>query len=261
LYTYSTSFDFGGLEHDASNGKLYGLSDAAPVGFVRGLYEIDVVGMTQTFIAPYPAGETDIDGLAVANGLAYYVSDGPNTTQVNYYVFDVATGMQVGTLPSPLTGSGTFSAATFAGTSGPVVYCTAGTSTNLCVPSISATGTPSVAASSGFVLNVANVEGQKQGLFFYGISGQLATPWGTGNSFLCVKAPTQRMPVQNSGGTIDMCDGAFTDDWLAFIAANPTALGAPFSAGQVVDAQAWYRDPPSAKTTNLSDGIEFTLVP
>jgi hypothetical protein len=58
-----------------------------------------------------------------------------------------------------------------------------------------------------------------------------------------------------------MCDGAFTDDWLAFIAANPTALGAPFSAGQVVDAQAWYRDPPSAKTTNLSDGIEFTLVP
>jgi hypothetical protein len=144
---------------------------------------------------------------------------------------------------------------------GPTVYCTSGTSTNGCVPAIGATGTPSASASSGFTLTASNVEGQKQGLFFYGVSGQVAAPWGTGTSFLCVKAPTQRMTVQNSGGNVGACDGSLSEDWLAYIAANPSALGAPFSPGNVVNAQGWYRDPPSAKTTNLTDGIEFTVVP
>lgn len=112
-YQYSTSFDFGGLDHDMTNGNLYGLSDTAPAGSVRGLYEIDVPGQTEFFRAAYPAGETDIDGLAVYNGIAYYVTDGPNTTQANFYAYDVATGLLLNTLPSPFTGSGTFSAATY----------------------------------------------------------------------------------------------------------------------------------------------------
>lgn len=141
-------------------------------------------------------------------------------------------------------------------------YCTAGTSTNGCVPAISGTGSASVSASSGFVLDVANIEGQKQGLFFYGVSGQASSPWSAGSSsFLCVKSPTQRMGALLSGGTLNGCDGAFSQDWLAFVAANPSALGAPYSAGQVVNAQAWYRDPPAVKTTNLSNGLEFTLAP
>jgi hypothetical protein len=146
--------------------------------------------------------------------------------------------------------------------SGPVIYCTSGTSTNGCVPAIGSIGTPSASASSGFTLTATGVEGQKQGLFFYGINGQIATPWGVGGaSTLCVKAPTQRMTIQNSGGTVGLCDGSYAEDWLAFIAANPTALGAPFSAGNVVNSQGWYRDPPSVKTTNLTDAIEFTIVP
>jgi hypothetical protein len=146
--------------------------------------------------------------------------------------------------------------------SAPFAYCTAGTSTHGCVPSISATGVASVSASSGFVIDIANVEGMKQGLIFYGISGQKSTPWGTGGtSFLCVKAPTQRMPGQGSGGTIGLCDGTLSTDWLDFIATHPTATGNPFSAGVVVDAQGWYRDPPAVKTTNLSDALEFMTVP
>jgi hypothetical protein len=109
LYVHPTTFDFGGLDVDATNGNLYGLSDTGPAG----LYSIDTVGQTQSMIAGYPAGQTDIDGLAVHNGLAYYVTDGPNTVQPSFYVYDVATGLQVNTLPSPFTGSGTFSAATF----------------------------------------------------------------------------------------------------------------------------------------------------
>lgn len=113
VYVHNTAFDFGGLEVDAATGKLYGLTDAAPAPDVRGLYELNTAAQTATFRAPYPAGETDIDGLAVYNGVAYYVTDGPNTTQANFYIYDVVSGAALGTLPSPFTGSGTFSAATF----------------------------------------------------------------------------------------------------------------------------------------------------
>jgi hypothetical protein len=143
----------------------------------------------------------------------------------------------------------------------PVAYCTSGTSSSGCEPVISSAGTASVSASSGFTLQVANVEGAKLGLVFYGVGGRVITPWGQGASFLCVKAPTQRMGVANSGGTPGQCNGAFATDWLAFVAANPGALGAPFAAGELVNAQAWYRDPPSPKTTNLSNALEFPTVP
>lgn len=108
-YVYPSTFDFGGLDHDAATGILYGLTDTGPAG----LYEINIAAQTTTFRAGYPGGKTDIDGLAVNNGRAYYVTDGPNTTQANFYVYDIATGTQIGTLPSPFTGSGTFAAATF----------------------------------------------------------------------------------------------------------------------------------------------------
>lgn len=112
---HNTSYDWGGLDWDTSTGKLYGLTDAAPAGGPgRGLYEINPAAPSETFIFGYPNAETDIDGLAVGNGRAYYVSDGPNTTQVNFYVIDIATASQVGTIASPFTGSGTFSAGAWA---------------------------------------------------------------------------------------------------------------------------------------------------
>jgi hypothetical protein len=148
------------------------------------------------------------------------------------------------------------------GAPAPFAYCTAGTSTNGCVPSIGASGTASVAASSGFTLNVANVEGDKQGLLFYGLSGPVAFPWGPGGtSFNCVKSPTQRMPPRNSGGAAGTCAGALSTDWLAYLAGNPLALGNPIAAGTTVNAQGWYRDPPALKSTNLSNALEFVTVP
>ena len=108
-YVYPSTFDFGGLDSDAATGVLYGLSDSGGAG----LYKIDLAAPSTTLIAGYPAGETDIDGLAVFNNIAYYVTDGPNTTQPNLYRVDVTTGSILGTLPSPFTGSGTFSAAAF----------------------------------------------------------------------------------------------------------------------------------------------------
>ncbi len=143
-----------------------------------------------------------------------------------------------------------------------VVYCTAGTTTNGCVPSISSTGTPSVSASSGFTITVNDVEGQKLGLFFYSVSGANSLPWGSGStSFLCVKSPTQRLPSQNSAGTFNQCNGVFTADFNAFFTANPGALGQPIAVNNSVWAQAWFRDPPAPKTTNLSDALQFTFAP
>ena len=145
-----------------------------------------------------------------------------------------------------------------------VVYCTSGTSSSGCVPSISATGTPSISSSSGFTIRVDSVEGIKQGILFYGLNNPsfTPTPWGNGGtSFLCVKSPTQRMGVQSSGGTLFMCNGVLSADWNAFRAANPGALGSPFTTGEVLCAQAWFRDPPSPKTTLLSNAVRFALQP
>ena len=142
-----------------------------------------------------------------------------------------------------------------------VVYCTAGTTTNGCNASISSAGLPSASATSGYTITISNVEGAKQGLIFYGISGQLIQPWGTGSSFLCIKSPSQRLPSQVSGGIAGQCNGVLTNDWLAFIAANPGAIGTPLTAGTVVQAQGWFRDPPAPKSTSLSNAIEFTLIP
>ncbi len=149
------------------------------------------------------------------------------------------------------------------GGNSPTVYCTAGTSTNACVPSISASAQPSITFANACQIDVASLEGQKLGLIFYGVdnTGFAPNPWGTGTSFLCVKSPTQRTGTQNAGGTANQCNGAFSLDWNAYQGAHPGSLGNPFSAGDKVYVQAWYRDPPAPKTTNLSDAVELTIVP
>jgi hypothetical protein len=141
-------------------------------------------------------------------------------------------------------------------------YCTAGTTSHGCVPAISGAGTASASAGSGFTISVANVEGQKSGLLFYGINGAVALPWATSStSFLCVKVPTQRLGTQNSGGTTGACNGVLAQDWNAYIATHTGLLGQPFTGGETVWAQAWFRDPPAPKTTNLSDGLVFLVAP
>jgi hypothetical protein len=144
----------------------------------------------------------------------------------------------------------------------PASYCTPGTTTNGCNAAMSATGTPSAAAASGFVLSCTGVEGQKVGLVFYGVSGPKASVWAPGStSFLCVKSPVQRLPSASSGGTAGACDGALSIDLLAYLASHASALGQPFAPGDVAHAQAWFRDPSAPGTTNLSDGVHWTMRP
>jgi hypothetical protein len=142
----------------------------------------------------------------------------------------------------------------------PLSYCTAGTTTNGCVADVTATNNPSVSGATSCVITVVNVEGQKNGIIFYGLAAN-SVPWATGsNSTLCVKPPTQRTGTQASGGTVNLCNGTMTLNWDAYMAAN-SALGEPWAVGNKAYVQGWFRDPPAVKTTNLSDGLELTYLP
>jgi streptogramin lyase len=148
----------------------------------------------------------------------------------------------------------------------PLTYCTPGTSSNGCMPDLgNVFGQPSVAdqfPGNDFDIWCNGVEGNRTGVIFYGISGPLAQSWGAGStSFLCVKTPTQRTWPQNSGGTSGACDGLFHVEWYDYQLANPGALGNPWTAGDKLYLQAWYRDPAAPKTTNLSNALELTYQP
>jgi hypothetical protein len=141
-----------------------------------------------------------------------------------------------------------------------VSYCTAGTTTNGCVATISASAQPSASAANACQISVANVEGQKSGLIFYSLTGRHNSAWNA-SSFLCVKSPTQRTGTQTASGTVDACDGTLSLDWNAYLSSHPNALGNPFQAGEKLQLQAWFRDPPAGKSTNLSNAIEMYFLP
>lgn len=147
----------------------------------------------------------------------------------------------------------------------PVVYCNPvapGTSSG-CLPTLSAPTHPNVQHTGPCVLTVSQVEGAKSGLFFYGVNGSQQLSWcnGVGSSFFCVRPPTQRTSSLVSGGNAGQCDGVLPLDWHAFQLANPGSIGSPFSVGDTVDVQAWFRDPGSCKTTFLSPAVELVYGP
>jgi plastocyanin len=138
------------------------------------------------------------------------------------------------------------------------IYCTAKVNSLFCQPAIGATGVASASAGSGFSINAINVISQKSGLLFYGLNGPLGSAFQGG--FLCVKSPTHRTPIQNSGGTLagNDCTGTFAFDFNAYIAGGADPL---LVQGATVDAQYWSRDPADAFTTNLTNGLEFSICP
>lgn len=143
-------------------------------------------------------------------------------------------------------------------------YCTSSVTTLGCRPVIRGFGRPSASANSAFVIAVDGVEGERHGLCFYGVdnSGFTPRPWSTwSSSFLCVRAPHQRLPIQSTEGTAQTCDGSLSLDWNRFVAMSPGALGQPFAAGQRVFVQGWFRDAAAPTGSNLSNGLWFELQP
>jgi hypothetical protein len=149
---------------------------------------------------------------------------------------------------------------------GPVTtYCTAKTNSLGCTPSIGATGTPSATAANGFVVRVVNSINNKNGLFFYGVTGRAATPFQGGT--LCVNSPIRRTSGINSGGNPppNDCSGVYAIDMNSFAQSSgpPVPLAALKVPGTVVDCQSWGRDPGFAapNNTSLSNGLEYVVGP
>jgi hypothetical protein len=205
-------------------------------------------GLYRQFFGTWPSGAAGVDNTPL-NAVA------PASGLYTLHVYDWYVASDNGSLASWEL--------CFDAPAAPQSFCTAGTTTNGCSPQLGANTHPNVANNAGVVFTASGVEGQKQGLVFYGLDNSSFTPvpWGTGTSWLCVKAPTQRTPNVSTGGLAGACNGVITLDWDAYLSANPSTLGAPFSAGQKIYAQAWFRDPPAPKTTNLSDAVELTVQP
>jgi polyhydroxybutyrate depolymerase len=143
----------------------------------------------------------------------------------------------------------------------PVSYCTAGTTASGCAALLGWSGTPSLSSASGFAVSASGVEGAKDGLFFYGLDGPQANPWGNGTSMQCVVPPVIRAPLETGTGTPGACNGSFWRDFNAFWStAAPSKLP---EVGGSAWMQLWFRDPAntSNQTTSLSDALEIEVGP
>ncbi len=137
IYPYSNSIS--GIDADPNTGTIYGVDDST-----GNLVSIDPAG-SMAVIAAYPAGQTDIDGLAVGDdGRAYLVTDEPGS----FYVYNLGTNSYETPLTNPWSSADTFSGAAFIGGGGeppmPSIVMTktvdldpntCGTSSNISIPS------------------------------------------------------------------------------------------------------------------------------
>ena len=141
-----------------------------------------------------------------------------------------------------------------------VTYCTAGTSVSGCAAAIGGRGVPNSTASEGFVVEVTNLEGGKDGLFFYSPNGRQALAWGSSNSFRCVTTPVRRGGIRPGTGTPGVCDGIASQDLNSRWQTNPNQNP---GAGAVVQIQFWYRDPAntSGQSSSMSDALEVSVCP
>lgn len=138
------------------------------------------------------------------------------------------------------------------------VYCVAQTNSLGCIPLVTSQGTASVTQGGGFDVSCERLVSGSLGIFYYGTSG---TASGTLLGFSqCVKPPTIRTPVAQTGGSFPPsdCTGSLTIDFNAWIAAgsDPSLV-----AGTLVYGQFWSRDPTATSTIHLSPAVAFAIGP
>lgn len=171
-----------------------------------------------------------------------------------------------GAVIDPLTGDFLFS--TFGGGnrvlviegfSAPSIFCNGKTNSRGCVPTLVATGSPTLTGADDFNVTATNVLNESAGLFFFGTAPDNVLLYG---GTLCVGGTMQRTGVVMSGGTpgspgADCTGTAPCPVTQAFMASNG------WLAGQTVYAQFISRDGGFGPGNNasLSDGLRFTIAP
>ena len=237
-----------GLAFDPASNTLYGTDEKT-----FKLITIDTWTGAGTSVGPL--GPHKVSGVGFDSGTNTLV--GADALRLQLLDIDTALGsaIAIGYFAPPDTGS-----AYVFGISKGGIYCTAGTSAAGCRAGLSAVGTASATAPSGFLLTATTVEGAQAGIFFYGTNGRQAHAWGKGTSYKCVVPPVRRGGPMSGVGSTGTCDGSFTQDlnarWQSHPPHNP-------GAGALVQAQLWYLDPgnTSGKATSLSNAIEFQVGP
>ena len=136
----------------------------------------------------------------------------------------------------------------------PTNYCEAKLNSQACLPSIFATGTPSLTTAT-FRIRAQDEINQKFGVLFWGRE-PAAAPFQGGT--LCVAPPLTRTPAQSSGGNAgpDDCSGTYV---FHFSGLYMTAVGV--LPGDTIYSQYWSRDPSSVSGTGLTGGLAFRVLP
>ncbi len=135
-------------------------------------------------------------------------------------------------------------------------YCTSKVSSSGCLPVVGATGVPALNNPAGFVITSSSLEANKNGLQFFGTTGEVITPFQDG--WLCVAPPLHRLAVKASGGGA-ACSGALSYT-LAEVLASESG-GALVVVGQLVNQQGWFRDPAAPSATGLTHGLRYIVCP
>ena len=138
------------------------------------------------------------------------------------------------------------------------------------MPAISAVGTPSASATSGFKISGSNARADRPGLLLYGASGLRYPPMPfafnanmTASGLLCIDGQVYRGDVLMSGGTPGMCDGTFAVDMNNFASgAAGGIMPQPFLTvpGALVYCQMFGRDA-YFDGAYLTDTLEYCVRP
>jgi hypothetical protein len=137
---------------------------------------------------------------------------------------------------------------------GPFTYCTAKLNSQLCLPAIAFSGTPSVSSPNPFTVSASQILPDVLGIGIYGPL-QNSAPFQGGT--LCVGGTVTRMTAQLSGGA-GACSGTFAYDFNQVIQGGGDAS---LVSGATVHMQMWYRDPPASFSSGLSDAVQFVIQP
>jgi hypothetical protein len=136
--------------------------------------------------------------------------------------------------------------------------------TDGCTPDVSWTGTPDVTqcntvGASDFVVTFGSMAENKSCSVVIGKGAPVTIAWSA-QSDRCFPSPYSRTGQGDTGGTGAGCTGSISLDVENYLqGGNP--LLTPAAAGDDYVVQTWYRDPVSAKTTQMTDAAHFTVCP
>ena len=145
----------------------------------------------------------------------------------------------------------------------PIIYCTAKTNSDNCLPAITAQGTPSSSAASGFVLRGTGFRDHLPGALLFGLCGPAATTFYGGT--LCIEAPIHFVALGPAGGGSPAgpdCSAGYSIDMNSYASGllggnPPPALRSP---GTAVYAQFWSRDNGFSRPDNVGHSAGITYI-